>query len=107
MGSLIPFTKMVVRIREKENTDYASIIKKIPERIMWIQHILWKKIIWDNVKKGMVMGNATLIELLLIYAYDKSFLSESEIKRISRELESIWDYHTGDIFEVLDGYIYK
>ena len=106
-ASLIPFTKMVVRIREKENTDYASIIKKIPERIMWIQHILWKKIIWDNVKKGMVMGNATLIELLLIYAYDKSFLSESEIKRISRELESIWDYHTGDIFEVLDGYIYK
>lgn len=103
--SLIPFTKMVVRIKEIDNSSYKEIISKLPEKIMWIQHRVWRKIIWDDVKMGMVMGNSKLIELLLLYAYDKSILTISEIKKISQELESIWDYHEKDILEVLDDLI--
>lgn len=55
---------------------------------------------------AMVMGHSKLIELLL-YAYDKSILTTSEIKKISQELESIWDYHEKDILEVLDDLIYE
>lgn len=100
--SLIPFTKMVVRIKETDNSNYKEIINKLPEKIMWIQYRLWRKIIWDDVKMGMVMGNSKLIELLLLYAYDKSLLTIAEIKKISQELESIWDYHEKDILEVLN-----
>lgn len=103
--SLVPFAKIVVRIKEIHGSSYKEIISKLPEKIMWIQYRLWRKIIWDDVKMGMVMGHSKLIELLLLYAYDKSILATSEIKKISQELESIWDYHEKDILEVLDGLI--
>ena len=96
---------MVVRIKEIDDSNYKEIISRLPEKIMWIQYRLWRKIIWDDVKMGMVMGHSKLIELLLLYAYDKSILTTSEIKKISQELESIWDYHEKDILEVLDGLI--
>ena len=103
--SLIPFTKMVVRIKEIEDVDYASIIERLPEKIKWIQCKLWRRVIWDDVKKGMIMGNSKLIELLLLYVYDKSILTSAEMKRISKDLESIWNYHERDIHEVLDDII--
>ena len=51
------------------------------------------------------MGNSKLIELLLLYVYDKSILTSAEMKRISKDLESIWNYHERDIHEVLDDII--
>lgn len=103
--SLIPFTKMAVRIKETDNSDYRKIIDRLPEKIKWIQCKLWRKIIWDDVKMGMIMGHSKLIELLLLYAYDEAILTTAEIKKIEKELESIWDYHERDILEVLDDLI--
>lgn len=104
-ASLIPFTKMAVRVKENKETTFIEIINEIPEPIRWIQHRLWRKIIWDNDKKGMVIGHSKLIELLLIYVYDKSLLKEHEIKKIRKELTSIWDYHDSDIMERLNDII--
>ena len=100
--ALIPFTKAVVRIKEHKDIEYKDIIESLPENAKWIQSELWKRIIWDDVKKSMIMGNQKLIELLLLYIIDKSLLTNSEIKKIEKDLESIWDYHEKDILEVLD-----
>lgn len=32
----------------------------------------------DDVKKSMIMGNSKLIELIFLYSYDNSFLTESK-----------------------------
>ena len=100
--SLIPFTKALVRIKEKENLDYENLIRKFPSNVFWIQNDIWKKIIWDDVKKSMIMGNSKLIELIFLYSYDNSFLTESEKKKIVKELESKWDYHESDIIEIFE-----
>lgn len=100
--SLIPFTKALVRIKEKENLDYENLIRKFPSSVFWIQNDIWKKIIWDDVKKSMIMGNSKLIELIFLYSYDNSFLTESEKKKIVKELESKWDYHESDIIEIFE-----
>lgn len=105
--SLLPFAKMVVRIREGNNVSYAEIIEGIPEPIRWIQHKLWRRIVWDRDKRSMITGNSKLIELLLLYIYDKRILKDGEIKKIRNELISIWDYHEDDIMEVLDSIIHE
>ena len=61
---------------------------------------IWRKIIWDDVNKSMIMGNAKLIELIFLYSYDGSILTEAEKKKIVKELESKWDYHENDIMEI-------
>ncbi len=98
--SLIPFTKAVVRIKEKENLEYKDIIKNFSSNVFWIQNDIWRKIIWDDVKKNMIMGNSKLIELIFLYSYDSSILTEAEKKKIVKELESKWDYHESDIMEI-------
>ena len=39
----------------------------------------------------MIMGNSKLVELLLVYIFDPSFLSEAEKKKMISELRSVWD----------------
>ena len=104
--SLIPFTKAIVRIKEKSDLSYGEIISKFPSNVMWIQNSIWRKIIWDDVKKNMIMGNSKLIELILLYSYDKSILTLAEQKKINKELESKWDYHEDDLMEVFENWLY-
>ena len=59
--ALYPFVKASVRIKEHYNKSYTQIIESIPSELLWIQNRLWRKIIWDDVSKKMVMGNATQI----------------------------------------------
>lgn len=106
-AALIPFTKAVVRIKEKEDLIYKEIIDRFPDSVMWIHNDIWKKIIWDDVKKSMIMGNSKLIELILLYSYDKMYISEAERQKILKELESKWSYYEEDLLEIFEEKIYE
>ena len=80
--ALYPFAKAAVRIKENYQKSYSEIIHSIPNDLLWIQNRLWKKIIWDDVAKKMVMGNAKLIELILLYIAAPELLSDKENKKI-------------------------
>ena len=88
-----------MRIKENYQTSYSEIIHSIPNDLLWIQNRLWKKIIWDDVAKKMVMGNATLIELILLYIAAPELLSDKENKKIIDNLKSIWDEADGTIVQ--------
>lgn len=102
-ASLIPFTKAMVKIKEHVDLSYEQIINKLPKEVMWIQNDIWKKIIWDDVKNSMVMGNGKLIELIFLYSYDSSYVTNAELQKILKELRSKWNYHEDDLLEILEG----
>ncbi len=89
--ALYPFTKAAVRIKEHYNKSYTQIIESISTELLWIQNRLWRKIIWDDVAKKMVMGNATQIELMLLYIMAPELLNAKEKKKLIDNLKSIWD----------------
>lgn len=89
--ALYPFVKASVRIKEHYNKSYTQIIESIPSELLWIQNRLWRKIIWDDVSKKMVMGNATQIELMLLYIMAPELLNVKEKKKMIDNLKSIWD----------------
>ena len=89
--ALYPFAKASVRIKENYNKSYAQIIESIPDELLWIQNRLWKKIIWDDVAKKMVMGNATQTELMLLYIMAPDLLNAKEKQKMINNLKSIWD----------------
>ena len=97
--ALYPFAKAAVRIKENYQKSYSEIIHSIPNDLLWIQNRLWKKIIWDDVAKKMVMGNAKLIELILLYIAAPELLSDKENKKIIDNLKSIWDEADGTIVQ--------
>lgn len=89
--ALYPFAKASVRIKEHYNKSYTQIIESIPNELLWIQNRLWKKIIWDDVAKKMIMGNAKQIELMLLYIMAPELLSDKEKKKMIDNLKSFWD----------------
>lgn len=89
--ALIPFVRATVRIKTLSQKSYREIIDAFPKQLLWIQDRLWKKIIWDDVLKKMIMGNAKLIELILLYIYNPNILTDKEAKKILLDLQSIWD----------------
>lgn len=104
--ALYPFAKASVRIKENDNKSYAQIIESIPEKLLWIQNRLWRKIVWDDVAKKMVMGNVTQIELMLLYIMAPKLLNAKEKQKMINNLKSIWD-ETDDnvILDKLDVFI--
>lgn len=89
--ALYPFAKASVRIKEHYNKSYTQIIESVPAELLWIQSRLWRKIIWDDVAKKMVMGNATQIELMLLYIMAPELLSTKEHQKMIDNLKSFWD----------------
>lgn len=101
--ALVQFTKVVVRIREKCNISYKEIFDLFPERLLWLQHKLWRRILWDSIQKKMVMGHSKLIELLLAYMVDPKLLTNKEIEKLINGLRSVWDLQENeDVLEILD-----
>ncbi len=104
--ALFPFAKAAVRIKLHHDKSYNQIIESIPNELLWIQNRLWRKIIWDDVAKKMVMGNATQIELMLLYVMAPELMSDKEQKKMIDNLKSIWDETDETIIrERLDGII--
>lgn len=102
--ALIPFTKAIIRIKENNQKSYKSIFAEFNHNLFWIQNKLWRKIIWDNIRGKMVMGNGKLIEYIFLYMYDKSLLTKKELETMEKDLSSIWDVDD-DVFERLNGKI--
>ena len=102
--ALIPFTKAIIRIKENNQKSYKSIFAEFNHNLFWIQNKLWRKIIWDNIRGKMVMGNGKLIEYIFLYMYDKSLLTKKELETMEKDLSSIWDVND-DVFERLNGKI--
>lgn len=104
--ALYPFAKVSVRIKEHYDKSYSQIIEAIPNGLLWIQNRLWKKVIWDDVAKKMVMGNATQIELMLLYIVAPELLTVKEKQKMIDNLKSIWDEPDATVVqERLDGII--
>ena len=104
--ALYPFAKVCVRIKEHHDRSYSQIIEAIPNELLWIQNRLWKKVIWDDVAKKMVMGNATQIELMLLYIVAPELLTAKEKQKMVDNLKSIWDEPDATVVqERLDGII--
>ena len=92
--SLAAFTKAVLEISEKSGISLNDIITKFPKDVLWLKHPLWKRILWDSVQNKMIMGNAELVKLLLVYSFDSSLLSSKEKSSMINKLRSVWDTPT-------------
>lgn len=103
--SLYPFTKVMVKINVETGKAFEKIMEEYPKDIMWIQHRLWKNIIWDSEQKRMITSQQKLIERLMLYVYDKSLLTEKELGKIEADWASLWGIPRTEVFEQIDSII--
>lgn len=91
-AALTPFTKAYVRMKTScPDLELKHVIKTLNKKLKWVQSDFWSKILWNEVKCEMIMGNMKLVELLFLYVYNSNLLTQSEISRICKEYRSIYD----------------
>lgn len=105
-AALIPFTKAFVRAKiDNPDLQPKQLIESIPNNLVWIQDDFWKKILWDDVKREMIVRNAKLVELLFVYVYKKNLLTQTELKKICKEFRAIYESKKKDTDEDIINYI--
>lgn len=74
-AALIPFTKAVVRILEKNpEINLEKVIETLHSNIFWIQNDIWNNVLWNPIKHEMIMGNSKLVELLFMISIENYYL---------------------------------
>ncbi|MCI9007948.1 MAG: DGQHR domain-containing protein [Lachnospiraceae bacterium] len=102
--SLYPFTKVMVKICEVQDKKFKEVMNEFPKDVLWLQHRIWRKIIWDSEQKKMIMGNKKLAELILLYAYDPELLTPRETEKMYLDWGSIFDFNDQELIkEKIDG----
>ena len=58
---------------------------------------------WNHVENKMIMNQATLTRLLLIYLYDKDLLTEAELVKVKEGYASKLNIEDEDtVYDILD-----
>ncbi|MDR3586896.1 MAG: DNA sulfur modification protein DndB [Desulfosporosinus sp.] len=105
-AALIPFVKAAIRIKENKNCTFEEVFKNFPDVVLQLKNKVWRNVLWNSEKRTMVMNNQNLVELLLVYFYDKSMISKKEENKMINELKNIRQLtEIEDVIEILKGAI--
>lgn len=101
-------TKAIVRILIAcPNSSLQAIIKIFNGMDMNLSHFPWKKVLWNDVEHTMITlkNNTQIAELLFVYYYDSSLLSEKETKKIVKGYSSASSLEESSVEELLSHFV--
>ncbi len=80
--------------------DYLGWNKKLNKIDLTLSNVPWLYVLWNSEESKMIMGSNELVKMLLIYQYDKTVLSASELKKLKHGYASKTAY-SGKVNNVL------
>lgn len=102
-AGLLPFVKASIRIKEYFRMDFSEVFRNMSRIPLTLNNTVWRNVLWNQQKKTMIMNNQVIVELMLLYLYDKSILTERETLRLKSELKIIYQLTDEyDVFDLLD-----
>lgn len=100
---LLPFISALINIYErKDNIEFEQIIQEFNTKNFNLNEEPWKNIIWNPIEHKMIMNQAVLTRLLLIYLYDKDILTNHELIKVREGYAAKQNIDEGSVFEILD-----
>lgn len=91
---LLPFVEAVSKIRLEKMTEFGVILHRFEHMERTISNSPWNKILWNPMTRKMVMRNQALVKYILLYLYDNTMLSESDMKKMRVKYAAIFDLDT-------------
>lgn len=87
--ALLPFVRAAVKVAVQQKKSFDEIFTIFPQKLLSIDNMLWRNIIWNNDKGTMIVNNQKLTERILLYFWDRSTLSEKEISSMKLDIKSL------------------
>lgn len=70
-AGLKAYVDAVSEIHRKRNSSFERILSKLSSLNLDLNVSPWKKVLWDDVRKSMIMNNKQLMKEFLFYNYDR------------------------------------
>ena len=86
---LLPFIKACIDINRKRENSFEDIFSHFDQMNFNINTVPWKNVLWNPIEKTMIMGTQTVVKLLLLYKYDSTILTSSEMKSFKEKYASL------------------
>ncbi|HOJ07332.1 MAG TPA: DNA sulfur modification protein DndB [Ignavibacteriaceae bacterium] len=97
---LFPFIQSILTIEKRSGDSTMHILKKLNKIDLTLSNVPWLYVLWNSEESKMIMGSNELVKMLLIYQYDKTVLSASELKKLKHGYASKTAY-SGKVNNVL------
>lgn len=101
----IALPQLVISILEtcfRTNISLSDSMSAYSSLEMCISAKPWERVLWDPENRTMIMKNATLVHLLLMYMYDQKLLKATEIKSLRKRYAKALEMELSNIDSVLD-----
>jgi len=100
--SLEAYVKAVIEIHSRTQTEYGQIHRRFNLMDFTLLGAPWKNVLWNASSRTMLMGNAGLVKLLLIYLYDHHLLTPKERTSIIERYSDKLNYEQEPLEGVLE-----
>jgi len=82
----LPFVKASISIHKRNAVSFDKILKRFNNVNFNINSVPWHGVVWNEVQNKMIMNSSTVTQLLLMYMFDNTTLTESEKKKTKRRI---------------------
>ena len=98
---LLPFVQAIFEIERRRKSNYSIVLSQFQDYNFKIDSEPWVKILWNPNSKTMIMGSATLVKRILIYAFSPDLLTIKEKHSLAEALADKKGYDQKRIMESL------
>lgn len=79
---ILPLVQLVIDINKRTRKSYKTTLEEIDKINLQINTKPWLNVVWNPIERTMIMGNKSLIKLLLLYLYDDKIMSNNELSKL-------------------------
>lgn len=86
--ALLPFVRAAVKVSIRQQKSFCEVFRSFPQKLLSIDSLIWRNILWNNDKGTMIVNNQKLTERILLYFWDKSALTDKEIANMKLDIKA-------------------
>lgn len=98
----LPLVKSSLVIHRRTNQNFSEIFSNFNLLNFNLDVKPWLYVLWNPIEHKMQSNQDALMQLLLIYLYDKSLISEKDLKKLQEAYASKVSYEGNNMIELLD-----
>jgi DNA sulfur modification protein DndB len=105
-AGLSPFIKAISSINKREGIEYVEILRTFRNIDMSLGTDPWKHVLWNIQEGKVILNNKTLLELLIIFLFEKynqiSILTAAEKRKLTEQYASKLMMSVPEVEEILN-----
>ncbi len=101
--ALLPFVKASIKIKMKFDYNFSTLFQEMNKLPLNLANKVWNSVLWNSTTKTIIVSYQTLVEMILLYVFDKNILTEKEKEKMFYWLTGVYGIEKEDIVELLKG----